>query len=50
MDEWRWSWVVGIGGVGLGEGVVSSPIFFMWIVNALWSLCFVSVVVVVASP
>ena len=44
-----WSRVVVIGGFRLGGGGVSSPILDMWSVNALWSLCFVSVVVEVVS-
>ena len=41
--------LVGIGGFRLDGGRFSSPIFCMWIVNALWLMCFVSVVVKVVS-
>ncbi len=43
-----WSLVVGFDGVGFGGGV-SSPICCIYIVSALWSLYFVSVVAVVSN-
>jgi len=44
-----WSRVVGSGGDRLGGAGVSSPIFGMLIASALWSLCAMSVDVVVAN-
>ena len=43
-----WSRVVGVGGAWFGEGELSSPIFGICAVSALWSLYSVLVVVVVA--